>query len=85
MPYFSNQSNSAMQLNDVLVTGGNTAIKGFTSRLNEYFHPNDSLPSSINIVESSTKKLSAPWFGGTVLVSQSTFNGWITHEEYDGK
>ncbi|XP_017477415.1 PREDICTED: actin-like protein 6A [Rhagoletis zephyria] len=75
---------------NVIVTGGNTLINGFTERLNRDLvtkTPPSMRPKLINPNASVERRYGA-WIGGSILASLPTFqHTWISKQEYeeDGK
>jgi actin-related protein len=75
---------------NVVVSGGNTNIRGFSERL----HNELGAMGRDGWLESNTPvhvfdtdevladRADAPWLGGSVLASSDSFRGWVTRQEY---
>eukprot|EP01111_Echinosteliopsis_oligospora_P011031 TRINITY_DN3539_c0_g1_i1.p1 TRINITY_DN3539_c0_g1~~TRINITY_DN3539_c0_g1_i1.p1 ORF type:complete len:381 (-),score=98.48 TRINITY_DN3539_c0_g1_i1:48-1190(-) len=73
---------------NVIATGGNTLIPGFTDRLQSELAPN--LPSQnsyklkIFATGNSTERKFSTWIGGSILASAGSFHQmWISTREYE--
>ncbi|KAN0027381.1 hypothetical protein ACTFIU_010328 [Dictyostelium citrinum] len=70
-------------LNNIVLSGGSTLIKGFSDRLSKEL--SNLAPSSLqfNIIENPDRK-NLSWIGGSIVSSLPTFRQqWITLEDYD--
>ena len=68
---------------NILISGGNTMINGFSERLQKEIKVLAPARVEIKIIAPSERKYSA-WIGGSILASLSTFQEmWITKDEYD--
>ncbi|CEG67674.1 hypothetical protein RMATCC62417_04071 [Rhizopus microsporus] len=72
-------------LNNIVITGGNTLLNGFTERLNHEL-PIKAPGSKIKIHASgnTVERKSGSWLGGSILASLGTFHQlWISRKEYE--
>ncbi|KAN0043233.1 hypothetical protein ACTA71_010873 [Dictyostelium dimigraforme] len=72
-------------LNNVVLSGGSTLIRGFSTRLSKELSnlSSSSSPSQFKIIENPDRK-NISWIGGSILSSLSSFRQqWITPQEYD--
>ena len=75
---------------NVVVSGGNTNIRGFSERLHNELGAmgrdgwlESNTPVHIfDTDEVLADRADAPWLGGSVLASSDSFRGWVTRQEY---
>ena len=68
---------------NIVLTGGNTMIKGFDDRLQKEMIALSPTSCKVGVVAPVERKYGS-WIGGSVLSSLSTFEEmWITKDEYD--
>jgi actin-related protein len=68
---------------NVILSGGNTLLKGLPDRLEKELDALCPYPGRVKIIATSDRLFSA-WQGGSTYSSMSTFESqWITKEEYD--
>lgn len=71
---------------NVIITGGNTLMNGFTDRLNKDL-ANRTPPSmrlKLLIANASVERRFGAWIGGSILASLGSFQQmWISKQEYD--
>ncbi|XP_073434887.1 actin-like protein 6A isoform X2 [Dendrobates tinctorius] len=78
---------SAKLYGNIIVTGGNSLLPGFTDRLARELSnrtKNVKLKLVINELAVERRRLST-WLGGSTLVSLGTFQSWISKKEYEEK
>jgi actin-related protein len=75
---------------NVVVSGGNTNIRGFSERLRNELGAmgrdgwlESNTPVHVfDTDEVLADRADAPWLGGSVLASSDSFRGWVTRQEY---
>ncbi|VDM04795.1 unnamed protein product [Schistocephalus solidus] len=67
---------------NIFLCGGNTMYSGFAERMNKEITALAPSSKIVNIIASADRK-NAPWVGGSILTSISTFqDNWISKAEY---
>lgn len=66
--------------NHIILSGGTTLLKGFTSRLQHELHQ---INHSIRKIRAPDHRRYSPWIGGSILGSLSVFEDqYVTMDEY---